>query len=122
MTADLARLGAFDVVLYLGVLYHMQHPLQALQRVAAVTGEVAVIESHAVLIPGQEHRPLCEFYEADELTGAVTNWWGPNHRALVGMCRAAGFRRVETVQGPPDVSPPPGRDITYYRAVVHAWK
>jgi tRNA (mo5U34)-methyltransferase len=122
MTMDLDRLGTFDVVLYLGVLYHMQHPLQALQRVAAVTRELAVIETHAVLVPGQEHRSLCEFYEADELNGDVTNWWGPNQRALVGMCRAAGFRQVETVQGPPDVIPPPGQDVVYYRAVVHAWK
>ena len=27
METDLSALGAFDVVFYLGVLYHMQHPL-----------------------------------------------------------------------------------------------
>ena len=31
------RVGTFDVVLFLGVLYHLPHPLLALERVAAVS-------------------------------------------------------------------------------------
>ena len=33
MTMDLTRLGTFDVVLFLGVIYHLEQPLQALRRV-----------------------------------------------------------------------------------------
>jgi tRNA (mo5U34)-methyltransferase len=91
---------SFDIVLYLGVLYHMKDPLGSLERVAAVTKELAVIETECAVVPGHD-RALCEFFESDELAGDVTNWWVPNERALVGLCRAAGFRRVEAVTEPP---------------------
>jgi tRNA (mo5U34)-methyltransferase len=130
MDMDLAALGAFDVVLYLGVLYHMENPLASLKRVAAVTREVAVIETQAMAVPGLENRALCQFFESNELNYDVSNWWAPNRRALEGMCRAAGFSRVETVVGHRSTAAQrlrrvgragrPG--IEHYRAVVHAWK
>ncbi len=49
---ELDQLGQFDVVLYLGVLYHMKEPLVCLERVRAVTKEVAVIETEAVHLAG----------------------------------------------------------------------
>jgi tRNA (mo5U34)-methyltransferase len=94
MEVDLETLGTFDVVLYLGVLYHMKHPLLSLQRLARVTREVAIIETEAVVVPWREHIAMCEFYETNELNGDVSNWWTPNAKALAGMCRAAGFREV----------------------------
>ncbi len=53
MTMDLATLGQFDVVLFLGVLYHMEDPLRALRRVVEMTahGGLVVIETAAVDIP-----------------------------------------------------------------------
>ena len=117
MTADLDALGRFDVVLFLGVLYHLQDPLGAMRRLAAVTGEVAVIESEAVAFPAHEERALCEFFAGAELGGDPTNWWVPNLRALSDLCSAAGFAAISVVQGPPEVAGPgPHR----YRAIVHA--
>ncbi len=92
--------GPFDVVLFLGVVYHMRHPLLALEKLAAATKEVAIIESEAMEYPGAPDLALCEFFERDELAGDFSNWWCPNEKALVGMCRAAGFRRVEVLRGP----------------------
>jgi tRNA (mo5U34)-methyltransferase len=43
MTTELARLGQFDVVIYLGVLYHMENPLAAIRRLFEVTKGVAII-------------------------------------------------------------------------------
>ena len=40
------RIGKFDLVLILGVLYHMRHPLLALERVASVTKDQLVLETH----------------------------------------------------------------------------
>jgi tRNA (mo5U34)-methyltransferase len=121
MTTDLEALGTFDVVFYLGVLYHMQDPLRAMRRVAAVTREVAVIETAAVVVQDQEDRALVEFFPEDGLGDDPTNWWAPNETALHGLCRAAGFARVETV-----IPPPPPELVAvngpYYRAAVHAWK
>jgi tRNA (mo5U34)-methyltransferase len=134
MSADLKALGAFDVVLYLGVLYHMENPLESLKRLASVTREVAIIETQAVVVPGFEDRAICEFFESNELNFDVSNWWAPNRRAIEGMCRAAGFSRVETIQGPGQRSGPllkrlrrrarsmGRRETSYYRGIVHAWK
>jgi tRNA (mo5U34)-methyltransferase len=94
-TMDLEPLGVFDVVFYFGVLYHMVDPIGALKRVKQVTGGVGVIETAATHVPGYEHSSLVEFYAGDELHADYGNWFAPNAVALRGMCRAAGFRRVE---------------------------
>lgn len=122
MAMDLEELGTFDVVLFLGVLYHMENPLDSLKRVAAVTREVAIIETQAIVLPGYEHHALCEFFESDELNHDPSNWWVPNEKAVTGLCRAADFSRVETIVGPPALSQETGPEIRHYRAVVHAWK
>jgi tRNA (mo5U34)-methyltransferase len=96
-----ARLDSFDFVLFLGVLYHLRHPLLALERVCEVTSEAAVIETHAIdQILSSDH-PVMEFYETDELGGQYDNWWGPNLACLVAMARASGFARVEVLRREP---------------------
>lgn len=137
--------GTFDVVLFLGVLYHMQNPLEALKRVASLTQGVAVIETEAIVLPNNEHRAVCEFFEGAELNNDASNWWAPNEKALMGMCRAAGFSRVEVVVPAPSLSRSrrstiaklrssvgavlrelgvrnPLPEVSRYRAIVHAWK
>jgi tRNA (mo5U34)-methyltransferase len=91
MTADLDELGTFDVVLYLGVRYHMTDPFGALRRLRQVTGQLAVIETEAIVLPGLERHPLVEFYAGAELNADASTWWAPTLPALVAMCRAAGF-------------------------------
>lgn len=106
MTMDLAMLGTFDVVLFLGVLYHLVNPLGALERLFQLTREVAVIETEAVLVPGHPGRMLLAFYPGGELNGDHTNWFAPTEAALHAMCRSAGFRRVETRVVSPMLKPP----------------
>ena len=121
MLADPAEVGTFDVVLFLGVLYHTQNPLAALQRVASLTRGMAVIETEAMEIPGGPDTALCEFFPTNELNGDHSNWWSPNLRALLGLLRAAGFKRVDVLQGPPSVAPAAAGDPPMrYRAIVHA--
>jgi tRNA (mo5U34)-methyltransferase len=147
MTMDLEPLGTFDVVFFLGVLYHMENPLASLRRVASLSNGVAVIETHAIVVPGYEHLEICEFYSSNQLGGDFSNWWGPNLKALEGMCRAAGFARVEVVSRIASASTQLIRKGSLYRkargaaghilrefslvspltpehfrAVVHAWK
>jgi tRNA (mo5U34)-methyltransferase len=104
-TMDLEKLGRFDVVFYLGVLYHMPEPLAALRRVRAVTKQVAAIETAAVHIPGRTHERLLEFEAGNELGGDFGNWYVPSLEALCALCRAAGFGRVEVVVGRPPEQP-----------------
>jgi len=92
---DPAAIGTFDVVLCLGVLYHMRHPLLALERVAGVTSGMLVLETHVDMT--WTRRPAAAFYPGHDLDLDPTNWWGPNPEAVVGMLRAAGFSRAEIV-------------------------
>jgi tRNA (mo5U34)-methyltransferase len=94
------ELGRFDVVLFLGVLYHVREPLTALERIRALTGDVAVIETEAVCGRRVRNARLMEFHPGGELGGDHTNWFVPTESALHALCRAAGFRRVETRIGP----------------------
>jgi len=94
-----ARLGSFDFVFFLGVLYHLKHPLLALEIVCALTGDTAIVESFVIDAPTwREHKndvPTMEFYETDELGNQLDNWIGPTVGCLMAMCRAAGFARAE---------------------------
>jgi len=93
-------IGQFDIVLFLGVLYHLKHPLLALERVCALTTDLAAVDS---FILREEHRPgehlnqraVMEFYETDEFGGQTDNWVGPSLPCLLAFCRTAGFARVE---------------------------
>lgn len=107
MKVDLDALGEFDVVLYLGVLYHMREPLLALQRVRRATRGVAVIETVGIDVPERTAEPLLSFFAGNELSGDYGNWYATSETALHGLCRAAGFTRVETVVGPPPLPSPP---------------
>jgi tRNA (mo5U34)-methyltransferase len=118
-TMDLDPLGTFDVVLYLGVLYHMPEPLRCLRRVRAVTRHVAAIATVALGVPGMEDRRLMQFEPGNEVNGDFGNWFLVSISALEAMCKAAGFSRVETVVGPP---PEPGADVFgQYLAMAHAY-
>lgn len=140
MAMDLSTLGQFDVVLFLGILYHLTDPLGAMQRVAQVTAAdgLAVIETAAIEIPGLEHRAHWEFFPGQELNNDASNWWVPNATALEGLCRSAGFRDVIRLTPHPVHSfrarlgaarrevlhalglRPSGPDVTRYRLVAHA--
>ena len=98
---DLEALGTFDVVPLPGVLYHMRHPLLALERLAEVTRGAAIIETQAESFRAAERLPVCRFIESDELNGDPTNWWTFNEAALLSLCRAAGFDHAEMLHAPP---------------------
>ena len=88
--------GRFDYVLFLGVLYHLKHPLLALERVCAVTKEMAIVDSFVLRENfDQNATPMMEFYENDEMEGQTDNWCAPNLACLMAMSRTAGFARVE---------------------------
>ena len=73
----------FDLVLFLGVLYHMRHPLQALERVYSVTGKQLILETHLDMLDFD--RPAMAFYPGDELNGDPSSWRGPNVAAVALM-------------------------------------
>ena len=94
------RVGRFDIVLFMGVLYHLKHPLLALERVCALTTDMAAVDSFILREkhrPGEkvDQRPVMEFYETSEFGGQTDNWVAPSLPCLRAFCRTAGFARVE---------------------------
>ena len=63
MSPSFAELGRFDVILYLGVLYHTMYPFEQLVRVASACnpGGTVFLESEYYDLPGFEQRPTIAF-------------------------------------------------------------
>jgi tRNA (mo5U34)-methyltransferase len=120
------RVGIFDVVLFLGVLYHMRHPLLALERAASVTRNLLIVETHVDL--NEHDRPMLAFYPEDECAADASNWCGPNRAAVEAMLKVVGFRRVEIMSSTSTVRKPDegyvrgAGNSQYGRMVFHAWK
>jgi len=87
---SLAHLGKFDVVLFLGVFYHLIDPIACLREVASLAQGVLVVETH--LEPSPETRPMMVFYPGTELAGDGSNWWGPNEVAVRELLNHFGFQ------------------------------
>jgi tRNA (mo5U34)-methyltransferase len=117
------RIGMFDLVLFIGVLYHMRHPLLALERVFSVTRDQLILQTQVDL--SALDRPALAFYQGAELNNDPTNWCGPNPAAVVAMLRVVGFREIRIVSqwyarpvSFADLNGPPvSGHIT-----VHAWR
>jgi tRNA (mo5U34)-methyltransferase len=88
--------GTFDVVLFLGVLYHMRDPMAALEAVASVTDELLVVETLTDLT--WSRRKAVAFYPGTYLGGDHSNWWGPNPAAAAAMVAEFGFKDVRIVK------------------------
>jgi tRNA (mo5U34)-methyltransferase len=110
---DVARLGEkFDVVIFMGVLYHLRHPLLALDLIHEhVARDLFVFQS---MQRGSEETSALagdyEFWETDiferpefprmsfiekKYSGDPTNWWIPNRACSEAMLRSAGFDILE---------------------------
>ena len=98
----------FDLVLFMGVLYHLRYPLLALDLLARLQPRLLVFQTltqgSTAISPWAQQD--CDFATRDRLAAAdwphlafvessfcgdPTNWWVPNRAAVVGMLRAAGF-------------------------------
>jgi tRNA (mo5U34)-methyltransferase len=145
---DVAALGErFDVVLFMGVLYHLRHPLLALDLLREhVAGDLVVVQS---LLRGTgEAAPVAQDYPFEEtavfeqggaprlqfvehrFAGDPTNWWVPNRACLAAMLRSAGFEIEAQPEAevflcrvgarPAAVSPPPSIARTNTRKGAYA--
>jgi tRNA (mo5U34)-methyltransferase len=101
----------FDLVLFLGVFYHLRYPVLALDTVAERVRETLVFQTLTappddvmdtpVDVPFEDRERLSErgwprmaFVERS-FAGDATNWWVPNAAAVEAMLRTAGLDIVE---------------------------
>ena len=103
------RVGTFDVVLLLGVFYHLENPIAVLQQIAALAGEVLIVETHTDAL--EVRRPAMIMYPGGELDGDESNWWGPNPACMVALLKQCGFAKVDAAW-----------TNIGYRTVYHAWR
>jgi len=110
---DVGALGErFDIVLFMGVLYHLRHPLLALDLVREhVVGELMVFQS---MQRGSDRTrsfeenypfwnydlfkdpdfPKLHFIE-QRYADDPTNWWVPNRACVEAMLRSSGFEIMD---------------------------
>jgi tRNA (mo5U34)-methyltransferase len=108
---DLARTReSWDLVLFMGVFYHLRYPMLGLDIVCEKVERVMVFQT--LTMPGQvaseppddldimnreplSHRgwPKLAFIEK-KLAGDGTNWWAPNHSAVEALLRTSGMRVI----------------------------
>ena len=118
LAADEGR--TYELTLLLGVLYHVEDPMLCLRQVAAITGEVCVLETQVVdetegfaewgarewTRPYQGILALIdetgEFAAGNRETGVSPIATCPSPKALMFMLKHAGFRRAEILNPPPD--------------------
>jgi tRNA (mo5U34)-methyltransferase len=102
----------FDIVLFLGVLYHLRHPLLALDLIHEhVARDLLILQSmqrgsesiepiqddYEFLETGIFERPSFPrmYFVEKRYAGDPTNWWVPNRAAVEAMIRSAGFAIVD---------------------------
>jgi tRNA (mo5U34)-methyltransferase len=98
----------FDIVLFLGVLYHLRHPLLALDLLHehVVSNRLlfqTMIRGSAEVTPLEPDYPFTEqdvfdrpgfprlHFVEQQYAGDATNWWVPNQACAEAMLRSAGF-------------------------------
>jgi tRNA (mo5U34)-methyltransferase len=109
---DVDRLGeVFDFVLFMGVLYHLRHPLLALDKLATVVRERLIFQTmirgstRQAVVPAdfdfweeerfQQPDFPCAYFVENSYAGDPSNWWIPNRPAAEAMLRSAGFEILE---------------------------
>ncbi len=135
---DVGALGErFDIVIFMGVLYHLRHPLlaldlihehvakdmllfQSMQRGSREIAEVAEDYDFGEPAPFDEPGyPKMHFVER-RYSHDETNWWVPNRACTEAMLRSAGFRieaqpeeEVYLCRWQPIAVPPDGPHCVY---------
>ena len=114
---DVDRLNStFDFVVFVGVLYHLKHPLYALEKLAALCNDTMYFQS--VIRGSREDFLPAEDYDTHEenvftrpeypkmyfiekkFNGDSTNWWLATRSCLKAMLRTVGFTRIDDTASP----------------------
>jgi tRNA (mo5U34)-methyltransferase len=99
---DPATLGTFDLVLFLGVFYHLRSPIAVLDRIRRVTTGTLICETHALVPAFHEKYPLVSFFPGDGHEAGLKYEFSaePTLEALKQMLRASGFAQVDVKHTP----------------------
>lgn len=95
---DLERLVGgerFDYVLFWGVLYHLRHPLLALDQVRSVVARNGLVDIETAIsddfLGDRAELPVARFYRRDELARDGSNWFSPTVACFQDWCASSGL-------------------------------
>ncbi len=104
------KYGKFDIVLFLGLLYHLPDPIKALNIVRSVCKKDIYVETQGIdnafltpegklvslnsLSPLLTKSSLMQFYPKNSLNNDPSNYWAPNLTCLKGMLEETGYKIV----------------------------
>jgi tRNA (mo5U34)-methyltransferase len=88
-----ANFGQFDIVLFLGVLYHLPDMIRALHLLRQHCRSTLFVETHSenAFCPDI---PAARYYPAATLANDHTNFWAPNRLCVLEMLRDTGFNPI----------------------------
>jgi tRNA (mo5U34)-methyltransferase len=98
--------GTFDMVFFFGVLYHLRHPLLALEKILEVCTGTMLMQTATYEVPGAESIPLAKFHPFGMPSGPdpegkplfdPTVFWMPNGECTKALLLSAGFQDVQVV-------------------------
>jgi tRNA (mo5U34)-methyltransferase len=95
----LTRGHRFDYVLFWGVLYHLRHPLLALDELRSALAPDGLVDIETAVSDDAlgvlADLPLARFHRGDELAADPSNWFTPTVRCLKDWCLSAGLDPVQ---------------------------
>lgn len=100
--------GKFDLVLCLGILYHMKDPWKMINLLGKITKQQVIIESWTD--GNYLNMPAMIFYPNGEINNDFHTYWGPNILCLLNMLYKAGFNKLEV------------KHLVNSRVVIHGFK
>ena len=96
--------GTFDLVFFFGVLYHLRHPILALEKILSVCTGTLLLQTATFEIPDMKDTSLAKFHPFGMQSGTAekpmfdpTVFWLPNAECVRAMISHVGFQNIETL-------------------------
>lgn len=109
---DMARDNrSFDLIIFMGVLYHLRYPLLALDIITEKANNLMVFQT--LTMPGEESVAIADNYNVNDrkemlhpgwpkmafienkLNNDPTNWWALNSACIEAMLRSSGMKVLD---------------------------
>lgn len=84
----------FDLILFLGVIYHLPDPIMALWKLRGLLRGEMFLETYCEDIMGDD-QCVARYYVGDTLVGDVTNFWAPSSQCVFAWLKDTGFDAIE---------------------------
>jgi tRNA (mo5U34)-methyltransferase len=99
----------FNLVVFCGLLYHLENPFQVIRQIGRLCTDAVIVETEVIPEDPRNRvavrlgdfgkvklttsaKGFMKFIEGTELNGDASNWWVPDTECVLAMLRVAGFK------------------------------